>query len=293
VDKLFIASTHDTVLCFSNRGRVYWKKVYELPQAGRTARGRPIINLLPLEEGERINAVLAVREFSDDHYVFFATASGTVKKTPLSEFSRPRPSGIIAIDLIDGDQLVNVELTDGQRDIMLFTDAGKAVRFAETEVRDMGRSARGVRGIRVDEAQKVIALIVVGEGAVLTVTENGFGKRTPVDDYPRKARGGHGVIAIQTSERNGQVVGAVQVESDHEIMLITDGGTLVRTPVEGISLVSRNTQGVKLISLHGTEKLVGIEKIESIGEVEGNGDANGDDGGSTTDEGSSDEEGAE
>ncbi|MEI2773652.1 MAG: DNA gyrase subunit A [Candidatus Competibacter sp.] len=292
VDKLFIASTHDTVLCFSNRGRVYWKKVYELPQAGRTARGRPIVNLLPLEEGERINAVLAVREFSEDHYIFFATASGTVKKTPLSEFSRPRPSGIIAIDLREGDQLVNVELTDGQRDIMLFTDAGKAVRFAETEVRDVGRSACGVRGVRLDEGQRVIALIVVGEGAVLTVTENGFGKRTPVDDYTQKGRGGHGVIAIQTSERNGRVVGAVQVESDHEIMLITDGGTLVRTPVEGISLVSRNTQGVKLISLHGTEKLVGIEKIESIGEVEGNGDANGDDGGSTTDEGSSDEEGA-
>ncbi len=266
--------------------------MYELPQAGRTARGRPIVNLLPLEEGERINAVLAVREFSEDHYIFFATASGTVKKTPLSEFSRPRPSGIIAIDLREGDQLVNVELTDGQRDIMLFTDAGKAVRFAETEVRDVGRSACGVRGVRLDEGQRVIALIVVGEGAVLTVTENGFGKRTPVDDYTQKGRGGHGVIAIQTSERNGRVVGAVQVESDHEIMLITDGGTLVRTPVEGISLVSRNTQGVKLISLHGTEKLVGIEKIESIGEVEGNGDANGDDGGSTTDEGSSDEEGA-
>ena len=293
VDKLFIASTHDTVLCFSNRGRVYWKKVYELPQAGRTARGKPIVNLLPLEEGERINAVLAVREFSDDHYVFFATAGGTVKKSSLSDFSRPRPSGIIALDLVNGDQLVNVELTDGQRDIMLFTDAGKAIRFAETEVRDMGRAARGVRGIRLDEEQKVIALIVVGEGAVLTVTENGFGKRTPADDYPRKGRGGQGVIAIQTSERNGRVIGAVQVESDHEIMLITDGGTLVRTPVEGISLVSRNTQGVKLISLQGTEKLAGVEKIENIGEMEGNGDANGDDSGSATDEVADDEGGAE
>ena len=272
VDKLFIASTHDTLLCFSNRGKVYWKKVYELPQAGRTARGKPIVNLLPLEEGERINAVLSVREFGHDHYVFFATASGTVKKTPLSEYSRPRPSGIIAIALDEGDQLVNVELTHGQRDIMLFTDAGKAVRFAETEVRDMGRSARGVRGVRLDEGQKVIALIVVGEGAVLTVTENGYGKRTPVDDYPRKGRGGQGVIAIQTSERNGRLVGAVQVESDHEIMLITDGGTLVRTRVEEISLVSRNTQGVKLISLQGSEKLTGIEKVESIGEADGNGD---------------------
>jgi len=273
VDKLFVASTHDTVLCFSNRGRVYWKKVYELPQAGRTARGRPIVNLLPLEEGERINAVLAVREFADDHFVFFATANGTVKKTPLSEYSRPRPSGIIAIDLRDGDQLVNVELTNGQCDIILFTDAGKAQRFAETEVRDTGRSACGVRGIRLGEGQKVIALIVVGGGTVLAVTENGYGKRTAVAEYPRHARGGKGVIAIRTNERNGQVIGAVQVENDHEIMLITDGGTLVRTPVEGISLVGRNTQGVTLIRLQGGEKLVGIEKIESIGETEAGDDS--------------------
>ncbi|MDG4597139.1 MAG: DNA gyrase subunit A [Candidatus Contendobacter sp.] len=283
VDKLFIASTHDTLLCFSNRGKVYWKKVYELPQAGRTARGKPIVNLLPLEESERINAVLSVREFGDDHYVFFATANGTVKKTPLSEYSRPRPSGIIAIDLREGDQLVNVELTHGQRDIMLFTDAGKALRFAETEVRDMGRSACGVRGIRLDQGQKVIALIVVAEGAVLTVTENGYGKRTPVDDYPRKGRGGQGVIAIQTSERNGRLVGAVQVENDHELMLITDGGTLVRTRVEEISLVSRNTQGVKLISLQGAEKLTGVEKIESIGDADSNGDAPTDDDGPAAD----------
>ena len=277
VDKLFVASTHDTILCFSNYGKVYWKKVYELPQASRTARGRPIVNLLPLEEGERINAVLAVREFSDDHDVFFATANGTVKKTPLSAYSRPRPSGIIAIDLREGDQLVNVALTHGQSDVMLFTDAGKVLRFPETEVRDMGRSACGVRGIRLGDGQKVIALIVVGEGTVLTVTENGFGKRTPVDDYPRRGRGGQGVISIQTSERNGLVTGAVQVENDHDIMLITDGGTLVRTRVEEISLVSRNTQGVKLISLQGDEKLVGVEKIESIGEVDVSGDAPGGD----------------
>jgi len=277
VDKLFVASTHDTILCFSNYGKVYWKKVYELPQASRTARGRPIVNLLPLEEGERINAVLAVREFSDDHDVFFATANGTVKKTPLSAYSRPRPSGIIAIDLREGDQLVNVALTHGQSDVMLFTDAGKVLRFAETEVRDTGRSACGVRGIRLGDGQKVIALIVVGEGTVLTVTENGYGKRTPVDDYPRRGRGGQGVISIQTSERNGLVTGAVQVENDHDIMLITDGGTLVRTRVEEISLVSRNTQGVKLISLQGDEKLVGVEKIESIGEVDVSGDAPGDD----------------
>ena len=277
VDKLFVASTHDTILCFSNCGKVYWKKVYELPQASRTARGRPIVNLLPLEEGERINAVLAVREFSDDHDVFFATANGTVKKTPLSAYSRPRPSGIIAIDLREGDQLVNVALTHGQSDVMLFTDAGKVLRFPETEVRDTGRSACGVRGIRLGDGQKVIALIVVGEGTVLTVTENGYGKRTPVDDYPRRGRGGQGVISIQTSERNGLVTGAVQVENDHDIMLITDGGTLVRTRVEEISLVSRNTQGVKLISLQGDEKLVGVEKIESIGEVDVSGDASSDD----------------
>ncbi|MFZ1495332.1 MAG: DNA gyrase subunit A [Candidatus Competibacter denitrificans] len=284
VDKLFIASTHDTVLCFSNRGKVYWKKVYELPQAGRTARGKPIVNLLPLEEGERINAVLSVREFGDDHYVFFATTNGTVKKTPLSEYSRPRPSGIIAIDLRDGDQLVNVELTDGQRDVMLFSDAGKAVRFTETDVRDTGRSAYGVRGIRLGEGQKVIALIVVDEGTVLTVTENGFGKRTPAAEYARHGRGGQGVIAIQTSERNGRVIGAVQVENDHEIMLISDGGTLVRTRVGEISVVGRNAQGVKLISLQGEEKLAGVEKIESMGELESNGDETEEDAGSAPDD---------
>ncbi|MBK8962393.1 MAG: DNA gyrase subunit A [Candidatus Competibacteraceae bacterium] len=296
VDKLFIASTHDTVLCFSNRGRVYWKKVYELPQAGRAARGRPIVNLLPLEEGERINAVLAVREFSDDQYVFFATTNGTVKKTPLSAYSRPRPGGIIAIDLREGDYLVNVELTDGERDIMLFTDAGKAVRFAETDVRDTGRSACGVRGIRLGEGQKVIALIVVGEGTVLSVTENGFGKRTPVAEYARHGRGGQGVITIQTSERNGRVIGAVQVENDHELMLISDGGTLVRTRVGEISIVGRNAQGVKLISLQGDEKLAGVEKIEGIADLEGNGDANGEEDHSlASDEadGSDDGEGAE
>ena len=257
---------------------MYWKKVYELPQAGRTARGRPIVNLLPLEEGERINAVLTVREFDDEHFIFFATANGTVKKTPLSDFSRPRTSGIIALALDDDDQLVNVELTHGQRDIMLFTDAGKAVRFAETEVRAMGRTARGVRGIRLLEGQKVIALLVIGEGAILTVTENGYGKRTPADDYPRKGRGGQGVIAIQTSERNGRVIGAVQVENDYELMLITDAGTLVRTPVGGISQVGRNAQGVKLIALQGEEKLVGVEKIENIGDSENSDDVTLEDG---------------
>ena len=264
IDKLFIASTHDTILCFSNRGKVYWMKVYELPQAGRTARGKPIVNLLPLEEGERINAVLPVKEFDDEHYVFFATTSGTVKKTPLSDYSRPRANGIIAIDLTDDDQLVGVAITDGQRDIMLFNNAGKAVRFSETNVRTMGRVARGVRGMRISAGQEVIALIVVEQGAILTVTANGYGKRTPIDDYPQHGRGGQGVIAMQASERNGAVVGAVQVVAENEIMLITNAGTLVRTRVDEISLVGRNTQGVKLINVQDGEKLIGIEKIESI-----------------------------
>jgi DNA gyrase subunit A len=264
IDKLFVASTHDTMLCFSNRGKVYWKKVYELPQASREARGRPIVNLLPLEEGERINAILPVRDFVADHYLFFATTSGTVKKTPLSEYSRPRPSGIIAIDLREGDQLVDVAVTDGSRDIMLFSNAGKANRFSETDVREMGRTARGVRGMRLGKKQIVIALIVVDQGTVLTVTENGFGKRTPMEEYPRRGRGGQGVIAIQTSERNGLVAGATQVDDKDEIMLITDGGTLVRTRVDEISIVGRNTQGVKLIRPQGDEKLIGVEKVEAI-----------------------------
>ncbi|MCP5420553.1 MAG: DNA gyrase subunit A [Gammaproteobacteria bacterium] len=266
IEKLFVASSHDTILCFSNRGKVYWKKVYELPIASRVARGRPIVNLLPLEENERINAILPVRDFSDDHFLLFATTSGTVKKTPLSEYSRPRPSGIIAIDLRDGDQLVNVAITDGHQDVMLLTNAGKAIRFSETEVRAMGRSAHGVHGIRLGEKHSVIALLVVQErGMILTVTENGYGKRTPVEDYPRKGRGGQGVISIQTSSRNGAVIGAVQVDVQHEIMLITQGGTLVRTRVGEISVSSRNTQGVKLISLQNGERLIGVEKIESIG----------------------------
>jgi DNA gyrase subunit A len=261
VDKMFVASTHDTILCFSSRGRIYWLKVYELPQAGRAARGKPIINLLPLEEGERINAILPVREYEEDKYVFMATAAGTVKKTPLTDFSRPRASGIIAVDLLDDDQLVGVALTDGQRDIMLFSSAGKVVRFKEEKVRSMGRVSRGVRGIRLGEGQKVISLIVADEGEVLTATENGYGKRTPMDDYPLKGRGGQGVIAIQTSERNGAVVGAVLVSEAEEIMLITDGGTLVRTRVSEVSSMSRNTQGVRLINLTKNEKLIGLERI--------------------------------
>ncbi len=268
VDKLFIASTHDTILCFSSRGKVYWLKVYELPLASRASRGRPIVNLLPLEQDERINAILPIREFEEGKYVFMATASGTVKKTSLVDFSRPRTSGIIAVDLRDDDQLVGVDITDGSRDVMLFTSGGKAVRFNEDSVRVMGRTACGVRGIRMAEGQKVIALIIVDEGTVLTATENGYGKRTPVDDYPVHGRGGQGVISIQTTERNGAVVGAELVKDEHEIMLITDGGTLVRTRVAEISTLGRNTQGVKLINLTASEKLVGIERIVEDEEVD-------------------------
>jgi len=275
IDKMFVANTHDTILCFSSRGRVYWLKVYELPQAGRAARGKPIVNLLPLEDGERINAILPVREFEADRFVFMATANGTVKKTPLVDFSRPRSSGIIALDLVEGDQLVGVAVTDGQRDILLFSSAGKVIRFNESNVRAMGRVSRGVRGIRLGEGQKVISLIVAEEGYVLTATENGYGKRTPIDGYPVYGRGGQGVIAIQSSERNGAVVGAVLVTEEEEIMLITDGGTLVRTRVSEVSSMGRNTQGVRLINLTKDEKLIGLERIAESDEeepVEGEGE---------------------
>ncbi|MGD2074763.1 MAG: DNA gyrase subunit A [Gammaproteobacteria bacterium] len=270
IDKLFVASTHDTILCFSSRGKAYWLKVYQLPQAGRAARGKPIVNLLPLEEGERINAVLPVREFREDRFVFMATAQGTVKKTPLADFSRPRSNGIIALDLRPDDYLVNIALTDGERDVMLFTNTGKAIRFGENDVRPMGRTACGVRGIRLTAGQRVIALIILEGGSVLTATENGYGKRTPAEDYPIHGRGGQGVISIQTPERNGEVVGAVLVQDDDEIMMITNAGTLVRTRVNEISTMSRNTQGVRLISLQNGEKLVGIERIVDVQEsVEG------------------------
>ena len=271
VDKLFIANTHDTILCFSSRGRVYWKKVYELPQAGRTARGRPLVNLLPLEEGERINAVLPIREYEEGVFVFMATAQGTVKKTPLEHFSRPRASGIIAVDLREDDQLIGVALTDGDREVMLFTSGGKVVRFNESAVRTMGRTACGVRGIRLAGEQRVISLIIADDdGCVLTATQNGYGKRTPVAEYPTHGRGGQGVISIQTSERNGEVTGAILVNDDDEVMLITNGGTLVRTRIAEISKMGRNTQGVKLVSLSEGEKLVGIERIEALnGEIEG------------------------
>ena len=264
IDKLFVASTHDTVLCFSSRGKVYWLKVYELPQAGRTARGRPIINLLPLEENERINAILPIREYDEDHYLFFATASGTVKKTPLKDFSRPRASGIISIELRDDDQLVGVELTDGAQDVLLSSSSGKSIRFNEQDVRPMGRNAVGVRGIKLAENQKLISLIIATDGFVLTATENGYGKRTPIEEYPKHGRGGQGVISIQTSDRNGQVIGAERVTEEDEMMLITTNGTLVRTRTGEVSIMGRNTQGVRLISLNKSEKLSGIERIENI-----------------------------
>ncbi len=278
IDKLFVASTHDTILCFSSRGKAYWLKVYQLPQAGRTARGKPIVNLLPLESGERINAVLPVREFPEDRFVFMVTAQGTVKKTPLSDFSRPRSNGIIAVDLREDDYLVNVALTDGGNDVMLFSNVGKAIRFHETDVRPMGRTACGVRGIRLGPEQRVIALIIVSEGTVLTATEHGYGKRTPVSEYPVHGRGGQGVISIQVTGRNGQVVGAALVQDDDEFMLISNSGTLVRTRVAEVSVMGRNTQGVRLIKLHEGETLVGIEPIADVGaDDEDNGASDGDD----------------
>ncbi len=262
VEHLFIANTHDTLLCFSSAGKVYWKKVYELPQGGRTARGKPIVNLLPLDEGERINAVLPIREFEADKFIFMATASGTVKKTPLVDYSRPRANGIIAVDLKEDDVLVDVALTDGLSDVMLFSSNGKVIRFPETDVRSMGRVSRGVRGMRLADGEKIISLIIARpEGPILTATEFGFGKRTNLEEYRVQGRGGQGIISIQTSARNGQVVGAVQVDDEDQIMLITNGGTLVRTPVKHVSLVGRNTQGVKLINLTKDEKLVGLERV--------------------------------
>jgi DNA gyrase subunit A len=268
VEKLFVAHTHDTLLCFSNRGRVYWIRVFELPQAGRVARGKPLVNLMPLEEGEKINAVLPVKQFDDEHFVFMATSHGTVKKTPLSAYSRPRPSGIIAVDLRDGDRLVGVGLTDGKRDIILCSNGGKAIRFNEDEVRPMGRDATGVRGIKLAEGQEVISLVVVGDGLILTASENGYGKLTPLEDFPVHGRGGQGVIALQTTERNGATVAALQVQTDQEIMMISSNGTLVRTGVSEISIVGRNTQGVRLIRLDDGERLVSVEGIDSLGDDE-------------------------
>jgi DNA gyrase subunit A len=265
VEQLVIANTHDTLLCFSSLGKVYWLKVYKLPQAARTARGRPIINLLPLTENERIHAILPVREYAEDKYILMATANGTVKKTTLSAYSRPRADGIIALDLRDGDRLVGVALTDGQQDVLLFTDAGKVIRFPESKVRNMGRVACGVRGVRLKEGQQVISLIIAKpDGEILTAVENGYGKRTPIADHRLTGRGGQGVVAIQTSERNGRVIGALQVFAGDEVMLISDRGTLVRTRVDEIRVAGRNSQGVRLIRLGESEKLVGLQRIEEV-----------------------------
>jgi DNA gyrase subunit A len=278
VEKLFVAHTHDTVLCFSNRGKVYWLKVYQLPQAGRNSRGKPMVNLLPLGEGEKINALLPVKQFDEQHFVFMATSQGTVKKTPLAAFSRPRTSGIIAVDLADNDRLVGVLLTDGEREVILVSSGGKAIRFPEAEVRPMGREAAGVRGIKLGEGQELIALIVIGEGYILTASASGYGKLTPLAEFPQHGRGGQGVIALQTSDRNGTTVAALQVMPGQEIMLISSTGTLVRTPVDEISVLGRNTQGVRLIRLAEGERLVGIERIEGLENGEQNGEQSGENG---------------
>ncbi len=273
VDRLFIANTHDYILCFSNRGRVYWLKVYEAPEGTRTSRGKPIVNLFPLEEREKITAILPVKEFDEEHFVFMATAMGTVKKTPLTSFANPRKAGIIAVGLDDGDHLIGVAITNGQHDVMLFSDAGKAVRFAEDDVRPMGREARGVRGMMLEDDQQVISMLVADseDYSVLTATENGFGKRTPIAEYTRHGRGTKGMIAIQTSERNGKVVAAVLAglgETREEIMLISTGGVLIRTRVTDIRVMSRSTQGVTLINLHDGTFLAGVEKVIETDEAD-------------------------
>ncbi|WP_346836743.1 DNA gyrase subunit A [Microbulbifer sp. SAOS-129_SWC] len=263
VEHLLIANSHDTILCFSNRGKVYWLKVYEVPTAGRASRGRPMVNMLPLEDDERISSMLPVSEYDENYFIFFATANGTVKKTPLSAFARPRSVGLKAIELDEDDRLVATAITDGHRDVLLLTSAGKAARFAEENVRSMGRVSRGVRGIRMAEGKEVIAMVIPEEGgSVMMVTEKGYGKRTATADFPTKGRGTQGVIAIAESERNGALVGACQVHPGEEIMLISDQGTLVRTRVDEVSILSRNTQGVRVIRLKTGEKLVGLARIQ-------------------------------
>jgi len=262
VEHLVITNSHNSLLCFSNQGKVYWLRVFQIPQGSRGAKGRPMINLLPLAGDERITAVLPIAEYTSDHFVFMATANGTVKKTPLEQFSRPRPSGLIALDLEEGNTLIGAAITNGSSDVMLCSSAGKAARFKESDVRAMGRTAKGVRGIRLAAQQRVISLIIPeAEGYLLTASENGFGKRTPLADFPMRGRGAQGVIAMQTSERNGQLVSAVQVFSGDELMLISNTGTLVRTDSDGVSVVGRNTQGVRLINLKEDEVLNSVERI--------------------------------
>jgi len=280
IDQLFIANTHDMILAFSDRGRVYWLKVWEVPQGSRTSRGKPLVNVWPLEPNEKITVVLPVKQFDEEHFVFMATALGTVKKTPLSAFSRPMKRGIIAVSLDEGDHLIGAAITDGQHDVMLFSDAGKAVRFDEADVRAMGREARGVRGMQLDDDQRVIAMLVAESESqsVLTATENGYGKRTPIAEYTRHGRAGKGMIAIQTSERNGKVVGAVLVNPSDEIMLITDKGVLVRTRVSEVREMGRATQGVTLIAVDDGSQLAGLQRIveSDVGEDGAEGDAEGD-----------------
>ncbi|MCB1706920.1 MAG: DNA topoisomerase (ATP-hydrolyzing) subunit A, partial [Halioglobus sp.] len=268
VEHLLIASTHATILCFSNLGKVYWLKVYQIPLAGRNSRGRPMVNLLPLEEGERVTSILPVEEYVEGHYIFMATANGTVKKTPLTDFARQRSVGLRALQLDEGDVLVGTAITGGDSDVMLFSTEGKAVRFKETDVRSMGRTARGIRGIRLAEGHSMISLIIPqAAGMVLTVSENGYGKRTQVEDFPTKGRGGKGLIAMSTSERNGNMVGAVQVFEGDELMLISNQGTLVRTRADEVSILSRNTQGVRVIRTKEGESLVGIQRIDEPSEI--------------------------
>jgi DNA gyrase subunit A len=266
IERLWVVNTHDTLLTFTSEGRVFWLKVYQLPDSGPNSRGRPIINWIPLQPGERVQAVLPVRDFSDDRYVFFSTRNGTVKKTPLSEYSRPRANGIWAINLDEGDGLVDVQMTDGSKDIMLFGSHGKAVRFDESEVRSMGRTATGVRGMRLPDKDAIVVSMVVvdGDGDILTASENGFGKRTEVSAYPKKGRGTQGVIAIQTSDRNGRLVGAIQLTELQEILLISDQGTMVRTRASEVSQVGRNAQGVTLMRVADDEKLMAIESLDVI-----------------------------
>ena len=263
VEHLLVANSHTTLLLFSSKGKVYWKRTFEIPEASRTSRGRPIINLLPLDEGEKITAMLPVDEYTEDHFIFMATANGTVKKTPLEQFSRPRTSGLIALALDEEDTLISAAITDGSRDVMLFSDGGKVTRFAETDVRAMGRTARGVRGMRLPDGQKLISMLIPEENSqILTASERGYGKRTAITEFPNYRRGGQGVIAMVSNERNGKLVGAIQVLDGEEIMLISDQGTLVRTRVDEVSSLSRNTQGVMLIRLANDESLVGLERVQ-------------------------------
>ncbi len=263
VSKLFVANTHDTLLCFSSYGKVYWIKVYRLPRGGRNAKGRPIVNLLPLEKDERIQAVLPVKEFNDDQFIFMATETGSVKKTKLSAYSRPMKSGIKAIKLRDGDRVVNAEITDGSKEIMLFSNSGKSIRFKESDARPMGRVSQGVRGMRIDKDQKIISLVVLEEGNILVATQNGYGKQTLKNEFSIQNRGGKGVIAIQTSKRNGNLIGAKQVSSGDEVMFISTSGNLIRTRTDDISVIGRNTQGVRLIRLSEDDNLLGMEKVIS------------------------------